>query len=111
MEIDTKQLKRCDLVAVKGRIDSSSVSGLTEALHAITGAGRYKIVLNLGEVTFISSAGLGELVDTQKTCKKFGRGELVLAAVPPRIVDVLELAGLNTLFKSFDTDLEAVGNF
>lgn len=111
MEIDTKQLKRCDLVTVKGRIDLSTVSSLAEAFNAITGAGRYKIILNLGEVTFLSSAGLGELVSTQKTCKKLNRGELVLTEVPPRIVDVLELAGLTTVFKTFDSDLEAVDSF
>ena len=39
------------------------------------------------------------------------RGELVLAEVPPRIKEVFDLAGLTTLFKLFDTELEAVDHF
>ena len=63
------------------------------------------------DVTFISSAGLGELVDTQKTCKHLKRGELVLAAVPPQIKEAMDLAGLKPLFKIFDTEVDAVGSF
>jgi anti-anti-sigma regulatory factor len=51
------------------------------------------------------------LIDTQSTCKKLNRGELVLAEVPPRIKEVLDLAGLTPLFKIFETETEAVGSF
>ncbi|MCB0174297.1 MAG: STAS domain-containing protein [Anaerolineae bacterium] len=111
MIVEAKQLRRCDVVVAKGRIDTSTVKTLSEALAAITGSGRYKIVLNLKEVTFISSAGLGELIATQNTCKKLLRGELVLAEVPQRVVEVLDLAGLAPLFKIFPSELEAVGSF
>lgn len=111
MEVTTKQLRRCDLVVARGRIDASTVKTLSEALAQITEAGRYKIVLNMKDVAYISSAGLSELIDTQNTCKQLNRGELVLAEVPPRIKDVLNLAGLTPLFKIFDTEVEAVGNF
>ena len=111
MEVTTKELRRCDLVVVKGRIDSSTVKGLAEAFDAITDAGRYRIVLNMKDVAYISSAGLSELIDTQNTCKYLKRGELVLAEVPPRIKEVLELAGLAPLFRTFDTEIEAVGSF
>jgi anti-anti-sigma factor len=111
MEVTTKQLRRCDLVVAKGRIDASTVKTLSQALAEIKEANRYKIVLNMKDVTYISSAGLSELIDTQNTCKQLNRGELVLAEVPARVRDVLNLAGLATLFKIFDTEVEAVGNF
>ena len=111
MEATTKQLRRCDLVVAKGRIDTSTVKTLAEAFAAIKEAGRYKIVLNMKDVTYISSAGLSELIDTQNTCKYLRRGELVLAEVPQRIMEVLELAGLTALFKMFYTEIEAVGSF
>jgi len=111
MEITTKQLRRCDLVVTKGRIDASTVKTLSQALAEIKEANRYKIVLNMKDVTYISSAGLSELIDTQNTCKQLNRGELVLAEVPTRVKDVLNLAGLTALFKLFDTEVEAVGNF
>lgn len=111
MEVTTKRLRRCDLVIAKGRIDSSTVKELTQALDSIKEAGRYKIVFNMKDVTYISSIGLGALIDTQKTCKHLMRGELVLAEVPERIKEALELAGLTPLFKVFATETEAVGNF
>ncbi len=111
MEVTTKELRRCDLVIAKGRIDTATVKTLAEALAKIKEAGRYRIVLNMKDVTYISSAGLSELIDTQNTCKYLKRGELVLAEVPPRIREVFELAGLTPLFKMYDTEIEAVGNF
>ncbi|MEW5959911.1 MAG: STAS domain-containing protein [Chloroflexota bacterium] len=111
MEVTSKQLRRCDLVVAKGRIDASTVKVLSHALAEIKEAGRYKIVLNMKDVTYISSAGLSELIDTQNTCKQLSRGELVLVEVSPRIKDVLDLAGLTPLFNIFDTEVEAVGNF
>ena len=111
MEITTKKLRRCDLVIAKGRIDSSTVEDLTKALAAIKEAGRYKIVLSMKDVTFISSIGLSELIDTQKTCKRLNRGELILAEAPQRIKEALELAGLTALFNMFDSETEAVGSF
>ena len=111
MEVETRQLRRCDLIVAKGRIDTVTVKILSETLGAIKNKGRYKIVLNLRDVTYISSAGLGELIDTQNTCKQLHRGELVLAEVPERIKEALDLAGLVNLFKIFDTETEAVGSF
>lgn len=111
MEVTTQELRRCDLVTATGRIDVSTVKTLAQTLASITEAGRYKIVLNMKDVTYISSAGLGELIATQKTCHHLKRGELVLAEVPPQIKEALELAGLTSLFKIFDSGVEAVGSF
>jgi hypothetical protein len=52
------------------------------------------------------------MVDTQNTCKNpLHLGELVLAEVPQRIKESLDLAGLTPLFKIFDSEVEAVGSF
>ena len=111
MEVSTKKLRRCDLVVVKGRIDSDTVEKLSQALEAIKKAGRFKIVLSMRDVTYMSSSGLSELIDTQNTCKRWNRGELVLAEVPARIKEVLDLAGLTPLFAVYDHETDAVGSF
>jgi len=111
MEITTKQFKRCDLVKAVGRVDSSTAPQLAEALDAINAADRFKIVLDLSEVGFISSAGLRVMISVQKTCKRWNRGELVLTSVPQRIYEALDLAGFVPLFKLFDDAVEAVGSF
>jgi anti-sigma B factor antagonist len=51
------------------------------------------------------------LISTQKTCKRYNRGEIVLVNVPQRIYDALELAGFVPLFKIFDDITAAVGSF
>ena len=111
MEITSKKLKRCDLVKVSGRIDSNTAPDLEEELKAITDAERFRIVLDMADVNYISSAGLRVLISFLKLCKRWNRGNLYLAAMPPRILNVLDLAGITMLFKAFDTDAEAVGNF
>lgn len=111
LEISSQELRRCDLVTVKGRIDSASASQLKEALTAVTEAGRFKIVLNIADVEFMSSAGLRQLLDSLKTCKRWNRGNLILAEVPSKVKEVLDLAGLMALFTIFDTEVEAVGSF
>ncbi|NLG74364.1 MAG: STAS domain-containing protein [Chloroflexi bacterium] len=111
MEVSTTQYRHCDLVRAKGRIDSYTSPQLSEALDAILQAGRFKIVFDMDEVEYISSAGLRVLINTQKTCKRYNRGEVVLARVPERVYEALDLAGFVPLFKFFDDVTAAVGNF
>ena len=111
MDITTKQFKSCDMVVVKGRIDSSTAPQLTEALEGVTGSGRYKIVLDMSDLEYMSSAGFRALLSSQRVCKRYNRGEIVLANVPERVKEALELAGFTELFKTFDNAVEAVGNF
>jgi anti-sigma B factor antagonist len=59
----------------------------------------------------MSSAGLRVLINAQKTCRRYNRGEVVLAAIPANIHSALDLAGFIPLFKIFDDTLTGVGNF
>lgn len=111
MEITTIPYKHCDLIEASGRIDSATAPQLGEAMEAITNAGRYKIVFDMSKVEFMSSAGLRILISTQKTCKRYNRGEIILAVVPQRIYEALDLAGFVPLFKFYDNVLDAVGSF
>jgi len=111
MESTTQQFKRCDLVKATGRIDAHTAPQLTEVFAAITEAGRFRIVFDMSEVDYISSAGLWVLIDTRRTCRRFNRGDLVLASVSPQVHRVLELAGFYTLFGVYETTVEAVGSF
>ncbi len=111
MEITTKKFKSCDMVVVNGRIDSSTAPQLTEALEGITGDGRFKIVLDMSDLEYMSSAGFRALLSSQRVCKRYNRGEIVLAVIPERVKEALELAGFTELFKTFDDAVEAVGSF
>lgn len=111
MELTTEQFKHCDLVKAAGRIDGQTAPQLAEALNTITEAGRFKVVFDMSGVDFISSAGLRVLIDVQKTCKRWERGQLVLAAVPERVYETLDLMGFLPLFNISDDVLQAVGIF
>jgi anti-sigma B factor antagonist len=111
MNIEIKNLKRCDLVTLSGRIDSETSPKLEKELAAITAADRFKFVLDLEKVEFMSSAGLRVLVNVQKLCKRYNRGEIVLARVPKNIFNALDLAGFTSIIKIFDDTTLAVGHF
>lgn len=111
MEIKITEYKHCDLVKVSGRVDSSTAPELAEAVNKVFAKGRFKLVFDLSEVQFLSSAGLRVLISAQKNCKRYNRGEVVLASVPENIHSVLDLAGFLTLFKIFKDVTSAVGAF
>jgi anti-sigma B factor antagonist len=111
MEVTTKQFKHCDLVAVTGRVDSSTAPKLAEALEAIANESRFKIVIDMDGLEYMSSAGFRALIAAQRNCKRFNRGEVVLTNVPENILSALELAGFTTLFKIFKDVTTAVGSF
>jgi anti-sigma B factor antagonist len=111
MEITTTQYKRCDVVKVIGRIDSYTAPNLEEVLKSLTEEGRYKIVLDLTDVDFLSSKGWWVLIETQKTVKRYNRGELVLAKIQERIRESLNLVGMGSYFKVYDDITSAVASF
>lgn len=111
MEITTSHLKRCVLLTASGRIDSATAPKLQSALNEVTDEGNYKLVLDLTDVDFTSSAGLWVLANTQKKCKRFNRGEVVLSGLQKRVYDALDLAGFIHYFKIFEDSTQAVGSF
>lgn len=111
MNVDRTELKRCVLLTLHGRIDSATAPDLQNVINEITEEGNFKLVLDMDDVEFISSAGLWVLVNAQKKCKRFNRGEVVLADVPKRVYDALDLAGFIPYFKIYEDPTLAVGNF
>jgi len=96
MEITTQEFKHCDLVKVTGRVDSSTAPDFSKALENSTTNSHFNIVVDMSELEYMSSAGFRALLATQRNCKRYNRGELVLVAVPVRIKEALELAGFTT---------------
>ena len=111
MEIVTKQLKRVDVVEVQGRVDSNTASQLEDAFKAITGAGRFRIVVDMQKLEYISSRGLRALISTRQETRRWNRGDLRLCNMPARVKEVFDLAGLTPLFNTYDDPVEAVGSF
>jgi anti-sigma B factor antagonist len=110
MEINASEMKRVQLFEVIGRVDSSNAAELGSALDKVVDDGKANLVLDLGGVDYMSSAGLREMVRVLKRVKRTG-GDLRIANPSDRVKEVLELAGLDTIFEIYPTQVEAVGSF
>jgi anti-sigma B factor antagonist len=110
MEITISEMHRATLIEVSGRVDSTNANQLGDALNGQIDAGRYHLVLDLSRVDYISSAGLRELVSALKRVKK-NNGDLRLATPSERVREVMDLAGLDTIFQIFPSQVEAVGSY
>jgi anti-sigma B factor antagonist len=111
MTIKTTEFKRCYLVKMEGRLDSNTSDGLHEAFKSLNDKKHFKLVFDMEDVDFMSSKGWWVLIETQKVCKRYNRGELVLANVQERILSSLDLVGMSHYFKVFDDVVTAVGQF
>jgi len=104
-------LKRCDVIKIKGRVDSSKAPEVEAKFQEIIGeAKRYNIVVDMSELEFASSAFLRVLIAAMKTVRGKGGG-IHLATASDRMKDVFQLAGITSLFKFYDTVTQAVGDF
>ena len=110
MEISVKELKRVDLIELTGRVDSNTAADLESAFEALTSKERFRIVVDMKGLEYVSSRGLRALISTVKECRRWNRGDLVLVNVPDRVMSVLDMAGLTPLFKIFEDSVDAVGS-
>ncbi len=110
MQISSRDLKRVNVVTVSGRVDSAASPELEKALQDLLEGRRHQIVMELADVEYMSSAGLRALVSALKTAKKAG-GDVVIARPSERVREVIDLAGLTSVFTVYEDTLEAVGSF
>jgi len=110
IDIHVSAMNEVTLVEVKGRVDSMNADQLGDALTHEIDAGHTAIVLDLSGVDYMSSAGLRELVAALKRVKR-ATGDLRLAQPSERVREVLEMAGLDTIFQIFPTQVGAVDSY
>lgn len=111
MAITTTDYKHCSMVKMDGRVDSSTGDDLLAAFKKVQERDVFKIVFDMTGIDFMTSKGWWVLIETQKACKRYNRGELVLAGVPQKILDSLDLVGMSHYFQIFDDVVSAVGSF
>jgi len=100
------------IVDVSGKItlgDGGDVV-LKDKMRSLLEQGHKHLLLNLGEVSYVDSAGLGEIVQAYATVSK-GGGSLKLLNVTKRIKDLLSITKLITVFDCHDNEAEAVKSF
>ncbi len=110
VDIEVTPQSKATLISVSGRIDSMTSAELGSGLSGAIEQGHVNIVLDLSQVEYMSSAGLRELVAALKKVKRLS-GDMRLAQPTRRVREVLEMAGLDTIFLIFDTQIEAVDSY
>ena len=98
------------VISVKGYVDTTTSTELEDSLKRLLSKGQYDIVIDLGNVNYISSAGWGIFISEIKEIRENG-GDLKLAAMIGDVYEVFELLEFQTILESFDTVEEAVGSF
>lgn len=102
LDITVRRQDGTAVVSVAGEIDVYTSPLLQEHLVEVLRDGSSSIVLDLSEVTFLDSTGLGVLITGLKRCRS-ADGDLVLVTAQPNVLKVLEITGLNDVFKVHDS--------
>jgi anti-sigma B factor antagonist len=111
MHIDERKVGDITILDLKGKMTlGEGDEMLRNKINAVSSAGVKKILLNLGEVPYIDSAGLGEVVRTFTTVSRQG-GSLKLLNLTKRIQDLLAITKLLTVFETYDSESEAIKSF
>ena len=111
MHIEERAVGDVVVLDLKGRITLGEGDELLkDKVNSLLNQGQKKIVLNLAEVPYVDSAGLGELVRTYTTVSRQG-GSLKLLNLTKRITDLLSITKLLTVFETFDAENDAIRSF
>ncbi|HZR64700.1 MAG TPA: STAS domain-containing protein [Terriglobales bacterium] len=111
LRVSTRQVDGVNIVDCNGRITLGEGSVvLRDTVKDLLSKGQKKILLNLGEVNYIDSSGIGELVSAYTTAKNQG-GELKLLNLTKKVHDLLQITKLYTVFDVKDDEAAAVKSF
>jgi anti-sigma B factor antagonist len=111
VKISTRQVGDVTVVDVSGRITlGEGSSALRDVLRDLTAKGNRKILLNLSEVSYIDSSGIGELVSGFTSVANQG-GNLKLLGLTKRVKDLLQITKLYTVFDVHEEEAHAIRSF
>ena len=110
LSIETDNRQNVSVMKVKGRVDSDSAPELDDALTKLLQDNRNKIVLNLQDVNYMSSAGLRAMVKAYQGAKKSG-GDVRLASVSTPVEVILRTVGMMQMLQMYPNDQEALASF
>lgn len=99
--VSTRDLPDRHIVALRGELDLVTAEGLTDALVEIAGS---TLVVDLSDLTFMDSSGIGALVVARRRIMSSGQGELVLARPGANVRKVLDIVGLSDWIVEWSPD-------
>lgn len=110
MDIGIEKQGNVTIFRITGDVDLYSAESLKKGVAAEVANGARNVVINLKEVNYLDSSGIGALIVNYQTIKKSG-GDLKIASLQPTVAKIFTLANLMKFFHIFETEDEAVGSF
>jgi anti-sigma B factor antagonist len=111
LNIKDRQAGDVTILDLSGKITIGEGSvQLREVVRKLLDEGKKKILLNLGDVSYVDSSGIGELVSSYTTTNNNG-GQLKLLNLTKKIQDLLMITKLLTVFETYDSEEAAVSSF
>jgi anti-sigma B factor antagonist len=111
MQIEERVVGEVTVLDLKGKVTlGEGDEALKDKINSLLLQDRKKILLNFGDVPYIDSAGLGEIVRTYTTVSRQG-GQLKLVNLTKRITDLLSITKLLTVFETYDSERDAMQSF
>lgn len=111
VKLTTRQVGDVTVIDAAGRITlGEGASAFRDIIRDLAAKGDKKLLLNLAEVSYIDSSGIGELVSGFTTVTNHG-GSLKLVGLSKRVKDLLQITKLYTVFEVFDDEAQAVRSF
>ena len=111
MQIEERVVNDVTILDLKGKITlGDGDEALKDKINSLVLQNKRRILLNLAEVPYIDSAGLGEVVRTYTTVSRQG-GQLKLVNLTKRITDLLSITKLLTVFETFDSEADALKTY
>lgn len=111
MKVATRQVDGVTILDLSGRITLGEGSvTLRDAVHDVLAKGSKKILLNLDNINYIDSSGIGELVSGFTSVRNAG-GELKLLNLTKKVHDLLQITKLYTVFDIWDNEASAISSF
>src|SRR5436309_5269258 len=111
MQIEERAVGDVIVLDLKGKVTLGEGDELLkDKVNSMVNQGHRKIILNLAQVPYIDSAGLGEIVRTYTTVSRQG-GSLKLLGLTKRITDLLSITKLLTVFETYESESDAVRSF
>lgn len=106
----TRQTNGVTVIDISGSITLAEASELSEMVHDVVRKGRKQIILNLRDVEYLDSSGIGQLVSGYATVKKNG-GELKILHLSRKVQALLSVTSLYRIFEEFSDEQSAVQSF
>lgn len=108
--ISIRQKGPISVVSIGGRLTAFESGGLRDAIQELLKTGRKSIVLNLGELSYLDSSGIGELARAYVAVVKAG-GEMKAVGLTQMVEEVLKITHLSQIFPEFPDEQAALQSF